>query len=91
MSSNVSSKKIRGELQLDDATLFAPQSPYMAKNACLENRSCATCGKIITTTGLCDLCQIIFKFGMAYVAEQVASKSLEAVDPCGPSLDGPDR
>jgi len=91
MSGNISSKKIRGELQLDDATIFAPQFPHVATSASSENRSCATCGKIIPTTGLCDLCQIIFKFGMAYVAEQVGSKSLEAVDQCEPLLDGRDR
>jgi len=91
MSRNISSKKIRGELQLDDAALFAPRSPFAATSAPSENRSCATCGKIIPNNGLCDLCQIIFKFGMAYVAEQVGSKSLEAVDQRGPSLDGRDR
>ncbi|HWR02746.1 MAG TPA: hypothetical protein VN419_01905 [Humidesulfovibrio sp.] len=86
MSKNLSSKKRRDELLLEDAAIFEPQFPPRTASAPSANRSCVTCGKIIPTTGLCDLCQIIFKLGMTYVAEHVGSKGLEASDQSGSGL-----
>jgi len=79
MSVTTASKKRHSQLLRDEAILCAPQYPSFSPDAA-ENRSCITCGKIIPATGLCDECQIIFKLGMAYVAEHVVGKSLEAAD-----------
>lgn len=86
MSENISSKKRREELLLEDAAIFGAQFPPRTASAPSANRSCVTCGKIIPTTGLCDLCQIIFKLGMTYVAEHVGGKGLEAAEQVGSVL-----
>jgi hypothetical protein len=88
MSGSLSSKKRRGELLLEDAMLFAPQRPYWIAQPHAEGHTCVTCGKRIPTPGLCDLCQVIFKLGMAYVAERMAGAAGDAAEQGVPELDG---
>ncbi|GAB6124931.1 hypothetical protein [Humidesulfovibrio idahonensis] len=87
MSVTISSKKRHSQLLRDAAMLRAPQYARVSADAS-EIRSCITCGKIIPAAGLCDECQIIFKLGMAYVAEHVVGKSLEAGDQNVAALSG---